>query len=493
MTQNTTLFQFFHWYTSNDGQWWNHCASQAEILAARGITHVYLPPAYKSALGNKEPGYAVYDIFDLGEFDQKNTVRTKYGTKEEYLKCIEAFHQNKIAVIADIVLNHKHGADEKETFTALLVHPENRNEIISDPETIEGYTKFNFPGRNGQYSNFEWNSTTFTGIDSEIDGKTVIYSILNEYGGKWDDVMEEEFGNYDFLMGADIEFRNDRVREELMKWGKWYVETTGVDGFRMDAVKHMSPDFVKTWLQYLRKEFNTNFFAVSEYWKCDLNALIKYLQVVENATQLFDVPLHFNFHEASLKKSEYDLRRIFDGSLVQVKPEQSVTFVENHDTQPLQSLESTVDYWFKPLAYALILLREQGTPMAFYPCLNGADYKDEKEGIEIKISLAKVAELDQLLMVRKELAYGNQIDYFDHPNVIGWVRQGLEERPNAGCAVIMSNGADGYKEMDMGDRNANMNYHDVTGHFSGSLITDENGIAMFLVKGNSVSVWIISN
>ncbi len=159
----------------------------------------------------------------------------------------------------------------------------------------------------------------------------------------------------------------------------------------------------------------------------------------------------------------------------------------------LPSLESTVDYWFKPLAYALILLREQGTPMAFYPCLNGADYKDEKEGIEIKISLAKVAELDQLLMVRKELAYGNQIDYFDHPNVIGWVRQGLEERPNAGCAVIMSNGADGYKEMDMGQHNANKNFHDVTGHFSGSLITGENGIAMFLVKGNSVSVWIISN
>ena len=490
MTKNTVIFQFFHWYTSNDGHLWNYCASQAEILASKGITHVYLPPAYKSAFGTEEPGYAVYDLFDLGEFDQKGTVKTKYGTKEEYLKCIEAFHKNNIAVIADIVLNHKLGADETETFQALLVNPDNRNEVISQPETIEGYTKFYFPGRKGKYSNFEWNSTTFTGIDGEKDGNRVIYKILNEYGDKWDDVMEEEFGNYDFLMGGDIEFRNEHVREELKKWGKWYVETTGVDGFRMDAVKHISPAFVKMWLQYLRHEFKTNFFAVSEYWKSDVNALLRYLEAVDNGTQLFDVPLHYNFHEASNKKGDYDLRKIFDGSLLQIKPELSVTFVENHDTQPLQALESTVDYWFKPLAYALILLREQGIPIVFYAGLYGADYKGEKDGNEYEISMAKVESLDQLLRVRSEFAYGNQIDYFDFANVVGWVRQGMDEKPNSGCAVVISNGADGYKEMDMGKQNANKNYHDVTGHFSESVSTDENGIGKFLVKGSSVSAWV---
>ena len=490
MTQNAIIFQFFHWYSPGDGQWWNYCASQAETLASKGITHVYLPPAYKSAFGGAEPGYSVYDLFDLGEFDQKGSVRTKYGTKEEYLNCIEAFHQNDIRVIADVVLNHKMGADETESFTALQVNPDNRNEIISQPETIEAYTKFNFPGRNGQYSNFEWNSTTFTGIDSEKDGNRVIYSIMNEYGDKWEDVLEKEFGNYDFLMGSDIEFRNESVREELKKWGKWYKETTGVDGFRMDGVKHISPDFVKMWLQYIRQEFNTDIFAVSEYWKSDVSTLLEYLDRVENTTQLFDVPLHFNFHEASLKKSDYDLRKIFDGSLVQAKPELSVTFVENHDTQPLQVLESTVDYWFKPLAYALILLREQGIPVLFYPGLYGADYKGKKDGNEIEISLAKVEMLDQLLLVRKDNAYGNQIDYFDHANVIGWVRQGIEDKLNSGCAVLMSNGADGFKEMNMGKQNSNKNFYDVTGQFSETVNTDDNGIATFLVKENSVSVWV---
>ncbi len=490
MTQNAIIFQFFHWYSSNDGQWWNYCASQAEALASKGITHVYLPPAYKSALGVNEPGYAVYDHFDLGEFDQKGTVRTKYGTKEEYLKCIEALHQHSISVIADMVLNQKLGGDDPETFTAIEVNPDNRNEFISEPETVEAFTKFNFPGRNGQYSNFEWNFTTFSGIDNVKDGVKKIYSIQNEYGDKWEKVMDEEFGNYDLLMGSDIEYRNESVRGEMLEWGKWYVETTGVDGFRMDAVKHIPPEFIKVWLQYLRRELNNNFFAVSEYWKNDVNILLKYLEAVENATQLFDVPLHFNFRQASLQKNEYDLRKIFDGSLLQVKPELSVTFVENQDTQPGQSLESAVDFWFKPLAYAITLLREQGIPIVFYPSLYSAEYKVEKDGNEYDINLVTVQGLEQLLQVRKDLSYGFQIDYFDHPNVVGWVRHGIDEKPNSGCAVVMSNGDDGYKEMDMGKRNANKGFHDIMGNFSEDVGTDDNGFCKFLVKGSSVSVWV---
>jgi len=60
------------------------------------------------------------------------------------------------------------------------------------------------------------------------------------------------------------------------------------------------------------------------------------------------------------------MRTIFDGTLVKSNPVQAVTLVENHDSQPGQSLESTVQSWFKPLAYAMILTREQGYPSVFY-------------------------------------------------------------------------------------------------------------------------------
>ena len=109
---NLTLFQFFHWYYSPSGNLWNHAVDKAAHLGKLGVTHVWLPPAYKSAKGLDEPGYSVYDLYDLGEFDQKGTVRTRYGTKDEYLQCIQSFHDQNISVLADIVLNHKHGADE---------------------------------------------------------------------------------------------------------------------------------------------------------------------------------------------------------------------------------------------------------------------------------------------------------------------------------------------------------------------------------------------
>ena len=72
----------------------------------------------------------------------------------------------------------------------------------------------------------------------------------------------------------------------------------------------------------------------------------------------------------------YDLRQIFDNTLVQHQPALAVTLVENHDSQPLQSLESIVEAWFKPLAYALILLREAGYPCIFYGDYYGANYQD---------------------------------------------------------------------------------------------------------------------
>ena len=53
-------------------------------------------------------------------------------------------------------------------------------------------------------------------------------------------------------MYNDIEHRNPHVREELNYWGKWYHETVGFEGVRLDAVKHQSPEFYKEWLQLLR-------------------------------------------------------------------------------------------------------------------------------------------------------------------------------------------------------------------------------------------------
>lgn len=486
--QNITLFQFFHWYYSPEGNLWQHAREKAPHLASLGVTHVWLPPAFKSAQGQNDPGYAVYDIYDLGEFDQKGTVRTRYGTKDEYLDAIKAFHDNGIQVLADVVLNHMHGGDETEKVLVQQVDAENRTEKIGEPHDIDAHTKFTFPGRGDKYSSFKWDKNCFTGVDTSADS---IFVILNEHThGEWDEMLEDEKGNYDYLMGADIEFRNPYVREELKHWGEWYLKTTGVDGFRLDAVKHMPYTFYNEWLDHVRGVAGKDLFCVAEYWRNDPEALNHYIDVTEGRVQLFDVPLHMNFHEASEQGNDYDMRNILDNSLLGINPARSVTFVDNHDTQPLQSLQMPVQQWFQSHAYALILLREQGIPCVFYPALYDAKYVDYQEDKEIYIELHGVTCVEKMMRTRCHLAYGFQRDYFDHGNTIGWTREGVDEREHSGCAVVITNGSAGNKKMEVGKRHAGKTFIDICNPEAGKITIDDYGVAEFYVGDGAVAVWV---
>ena len=485
--------QYFHWYYNDNELLWDKVANETKHLTTLGISSVWLPPAYKATTGGYSVGYDAYDLYDLGEFDQKGTVTTKYGSKESYIKAINALREQQIATIADVVFNHKAGADELERISVRRVNPENRKEFTSEVFEIDAWTKFTFPGRKQQYSSFIWDHQCFSGVDKAEDlQEEGIFSIQNEYGEAWEDVPSHEMGNYDYLMFNDVEFRNPAVREELKRWGEWYYKTCGMDGFRLDAVKHISVDFLNEWLDHMKHVFQRDFFFVAENWVIDnVDELESYLHQTNGRMQLFDSILHHNFFLAS-KEESYDLSAIFEGTLLQSHPELSITFVDNHDSQPLQALESYVDFWFRPLAYAMILLREQGIPCLFYPDLYGCNYTDDNnEGKETIIELVALQELPLLCQLRKDLAYGLQRDYFDHPNCIGWTREGLEGRQNSGIAVIMSNGDKGHKDMKIGQRHAGKTFIDALGKCKHEVTVNEEGWAQFECEERSVSVWVL--
>ena len=245
----------------------------------------------------------------------------------------------------------------------------------------------------------------------------------------------------------------------------------------------------------MRSFAGKDFFAVGEFWApLDLASLLKYIVATEEKMSLFDAPLHNTFHIASTKGKDFNMPTIFNDSLLSVNPQLAVTVVENHDTQPLQALEAPIDSWFKPLAYALILLREQGYPCIFYPDLYGAEYTDKgSDGNDYNIKLEKVTSLENLISLRKNKAYGTQRDYFDHPNCIGWTREGIAENKNSGCAVIMSNGDEGFKLMEIGKKFAGKKFIDQLGNNNGEVIINKDGFGEFQCEGASVSVWVYSN
>lgn len=396
-----TFLQDFEWYLPNDGSFWDTVCEQAEDLARVGFTHVWLPPAYKGQAGSDDVGYGVYDLFDLGEFDQKGTVETKYGSVEEYLAAIKKLHDNGLKVIGDIVLNHRMGADGTETVNATSCDPGNRLQSTSGEHEADVWTKFTFPGRAGAYDDFEWSADDFTGTDR--DERTGSNDILSFSGKHWNENVSKESGNFDFIMGDDVDFDKPEVVEQLTKWGLWYTEKAGLDGFRIDAVKSIDSTFFGPWLKKMSEVGNHPLFAVGEFWSGNSQDLADYIGSSGRCMRLFDVPLHFKLQQASQQSADYDMHQLFDGTITSWEPDFSCAFVDNHDTQPGQALESWVDDGFKTRAYASILLRDAQAPFVFYGDLWGIPH-DGKQPVPF---------LREIVWVRANLLGDELVDMND--------------------------------------------------------------------------------
>ena len=70
MKRNNTIMQFFEWHIEPDGNLWRRLKEMAPELKEKGITSIWIPPVTK-AISPEDNGYAPYDLYDLGEFNQK--------------------------------------------------------------------------------------------------------------------------------------------------------------------------------------------------------------------------------------------------------------------------------------------------------------------------------------------------------------------------------------------------------------------------------------
>lgn len=471
------MFQCFEWNSPNDGGFWRTLAEKAKELSNLGTTAVWMPPAYKSMDGPNGTGYAAYDLYDLGEFDQKGSVRTKYGTRDEFLAAVKAVRAVGMSAYADVVFNHRMGGDQQEEVEVEEIRCDDRNQVIGEPLEINAWSHFLFPGRREQFSPMKWSWHHFNAFGSDSPGERRIYRVK---GKTFSGEVCFEYGNYDYLMGADVDLYHPEVRADLFRWGEWMLEIADLNGFRLDAVKHIPASFFKDWFKHLREKFpGREVFGVAEYWSDKLEELKNYLAATEGMIRLFDVPLHYNFFEASKKGRDFDLRAIFDGTLVHDSPQTAVTFVDNHDSQPGQSLQSWIEDWFKPLAYALILLRMDGYPCVFVGDYLGNDSKHAKLTSHRKL-------IDDMLQARAKFMYGDQHDYLDHPNCVGWVWSGDAEHPGS-MVVLISNGDAGSKRIKT--YHGQHTFRDVTGHWPEPVTTDANGEADFHCPAGKVSVW----
>ncbi|KAL2788046.1 glycoside hydrolase superfamily [Aspergillus keveii] len=497
-TENTLLFQAFEWHVPADGAHWVRLRNALPGLKAIGIDQIWLPPGCKG-MDRDGNGYDIYDLYDLGEFEQKGAVRTKFGSREELQELVAEAQSLGVKVIWDAVLNHKAGADRVERCLAVKVDENRRDKEISAPSEIDAWTGFDFDGRGDQYSTMKYSKDHFSGVDWDQSAQeNAIYRLIGPRKGWAADVSREK-GNYDYLMFANLDLSHPEVRADLFTWGTWITKELSLGGMRLDAAKHMSVSFQKAFAADVRETTGKDdLFFIGEYWTNNLHELIKYLEDVQYTLAAYDVPLVNNFSRISRSRAA-DLRKIFDDTLVQNKPTHAVTIVANHDTQPGQMMDTPVAPSFKPLAYALTLLRKEGNPSLFYGDLYGinrtsGDRKPAIPGTPKRPSFSD--KLPVLTRARKHFAYGEQQDYFDKPNCIGFVRYGNAQHPS-GLACVLSNAGAATKRMYVGPGHANETWTDIL-HSQGQnqpqartrVTINDRGYGDFPVEACTVSVWV---
>gem|GEM_PF-39662 len=440
---NGVMLQAFYWnvpQATPAGSWWKNLEQKADEFAGAGFTAIWLPPPYKGAAGALDVGYGVYDRYDLGEFEQKGGIATRYGTLADLKSAIGSLKSKHIQVYADVVMNHMMGADQNDQFTY-------------SGQQFDVPTRFLFPGRGGKYSSYAWQFYNFNGVQLG-DGS------WRSWKGGWDFAPYPDA--WDNLMGCEIRYLDENNRDELVRWGKWLTDTLDLDGYRLDAVKHIYTPFVNQWLDQVKGPR----FAVSEAEFYDLNNLKQYASATGGRTSLFDFPLHKVFADTLNPNGPGDLRALRFAGFTEVNGPLSVSFVDNHDTDGSFPVIQQ-----KMLAYAYMLLRANG-----YPCVFYKDYYEYGLGDQIK----------QLMQIRRDHAYGPAWEHEEtDADVYIYSRAGNPQ--HVGLVLVLCDQDAPPKQVRTPFGASRL--QDLTGNQSGEVVTDQLGNGTFPVKAHSYSAW----
>ncbi len=453
-TANGVLMQGFYWdvpQTTSGQTWWQVLGGKASELKSAGITALWLPPAYKGS-GVNDVGYGVYDRYDLGEFNQKGTVATHYGTLTQLQSCIAALHGQGVQVYEDMVMNHLTSADAQEQFTV-------------GGTSYNVYTSFTYPGRANKYSTYQWHYYNFNGTQQAPNNGWYQWNA-------WDFQPYANGDAYDNLLGSEIRYADQNQVNETISWGNWMTTTLGLDGYRLDATKHLLTSFVNSWLDNVKG--SSGRFAVSEAWFRNLTDLNNYASATGGRTSLFDVPLHYTFADMSNGNGTWDMRGLQFAGFTEANGALSVSFVDNHDTdQTGGALYSPVAN-LKLLAYSYILTREKG-----YPCVFYKDYYNYGLGAQLKT----------LIGIRQAHGFGSGYEYTsaDDADVYAYSRAG--DASHTGLLELLNDGSNAAsKALTTPFKNATLT--DLTGNTTGTVTTDANGLGTFPVNARSYAVWV---
>lgn len=307
-----------------------------EYVQELGINGIWLMPIMPS------PSYHKYDVSDY-----KN-IHPDYGTLEDFKKMTEEAHKRGIHVIIDLVLNH----------------------TSSNHPWFESAMK----GKDSPYRDYYvWADKD--SIQDQISKKKITLDSDNirqwhEVNG--DSTAEHYYGFFSSQM-PDLNFDNQKVRDEMVDVALFWIEEMNVDGFRFDAARHIYPDdraydSYQFW-QWYRKELikiKPDIYMVGEVYSTDRNEVSPY---AKGLPALFNFDLGSNV--ISIINTGVDTLQLIPNYVEQIdffkssNPEfLDAPILTNHDQNRLMSQLGNDSG--KAKVAASILLTLPGTPYVYY-------------------------------------------------------------------------------------------------------------------------------
>jgi glycosidase len=291
-----------------------------------GARCIWLMPVAES------PSYHGYDVTDYYR------VEPDYGTNEDFKRLVVEAHRRGIAVLVDLVLNHVSSA-----------HPFFRD-AVRDPGS---------PYRDW----FLW--------------RPVHPGVRNPWGGdNWhrSPVRDEYYYGFFWSGMPDLDYRNPAVREEAKRIATYWLEEMGVDGFRLDAIKHLlesgegrvvehvpaTHDFLREFAAHARR-LAPHVFTVGEVWD-STGAILAYYP------DQLDAYFAFEVSDAIMEAVRTGTARKLLPPVLrlqrEVPAERWAPFLRNHDqTRTVTALGGDVA---RSGLAATILLTLPGVPFVYY-------------------------------------------------------------------------------------------------------------------------------
>lgn len=310
--------------------------AKLDYVQELGVNGIWLMPIMPS------PSYHKYDVADY-----KN-IHPDYGTLEDFKKLTEEAHKRGIHVIIDLVLNH----------TA-------KNHLW-----FESASK----GKDSPYRNYYVWADKDSIRDQISKRKTTLDSdnITQWHEVNGDSKGEHYYGFFSSHM-PDLNFDNQKVRDEMVDVARFWIEEMKVDGFRFDAARHIYPDDRaydnhQFWIWYREQllKMKPDIYMVGEVYSTDRNEVSPY---AKGLPALFNFDLGSNV--ISILNSGEDTVQLIDRYVKQIdffkssNPEfLDAPILTNHDQNRIMS--QLHDHPGKAKVAASILLTLPGTPYVYY-------------------------------------------------------------------------------------------------------------------------------